>query len=395
MMFEHYEEMSMSIRTLAGGWSRLGRALGKACCGLWICLALPLSALAQESDKPFQPQHKYELDPFYDEVTVSLRTLIARVVDRKGEPVYGLGPDDLQATVGGQPVPIAAIDWYSDDADPRAVDTVQQLVASQPGLTSEDLELLESATDRLVVIFVQIGHHQVVSLDGSYISGHLKLLPHLRRLLENLAPGDQVAVVSYDFHLKVWLDFTLDRQAVQQALYDAIGFGEPQARQHYGLSLLEHLDDHTRKSATTPEKALLATAKALEHLPGIKDMIYAGWGLGRYTHGVGVLMPKDFNTAVTALGQAQTTVSVLDVVQTDTHALSAGLVSVAAATGGTYASTFDAVGRKVDQLSRTLKGYYVISLDRNAMPPQGGKLKVSIDRRGMKVVHRSTSFPAQ
>ena len=394
----------MSTHTLAGGWLRFQKICG--CLGLG--LAISLSAAAQEpsadaqqagnpppSQTGYQPQHKYELDPFYDEVTVSLQTLIARVVDRRGEPIYGLGPEDLQATVGGQPVPITAVDWYSDNADPRAVDTVQQLVASQPGLTSEDLELLESATDRLVVIFVQIGHHQVVSLDETYISGHLKLLPHLQRLLDDLAPGDQVAVVSYDFHLKVWLDFTLDRQAVQQAIYDAIGFGTPNTRQHYGLSLLEHLDVPTRKAATSPEKALLATAQALEKLPGIKDLIFAGWGLGRYTHGVGVLMPKDFDTAVSALGQSQTTVSVLDVVQTDTHALSAGLVSVANATGGTYASTYDAVGRKVDQLSRTLKGYYVISLDRNTMPQQGGKLKLSIDRKGARVVHRSTGIPAR
>lgn len=381
----------MSIRTLVGDFLRFHIA--------WLCLgsalALSLPATAQESDAPYQPQHKYELDPFYDEVTVSLHTLTARVVDRRGEPVYGLGPDDLQATVGGQPVPIAAVDWYSDDADPRAVDTVRQLVASQPGMKPEDLQLLESATDRLVVIFVQIGHHQVVTLDETYITGHLKLLPHLGRLLEDLAPGDQVAVVSYDYHLKVWLDFTLDRQDVQQALYDAIGFGQPSPRQHYGLSLLEHLDKPTQTSATTPEKALLATAQALERLPGIKDMIFVGWGLGRYTHGAGVMMPKDFSSAVVALGQAQTTVSVLDVVQTDTHALSAGLVNVAAATGGTYAGTYDAVGRKVDQLSRTLKGYYVISLDRNAMPWKGGKLKISIDRKGVGVVHRSTSFPSR
>lgn len=334
-------------------------------------------------------------DPFYDQVTVALKTVLTRVVNRRGEPVLDLRPEDLRATVGGVDVPIAALDWYTGTSDSPANvgrNTIDTLLTADADADPRVLEGIIEATDRLVVLFVQIGHHQVVTLDETYVTGHLKLLPHLRRLLKDMDPEDRVAVVSYDSHLKVWLDFTLDRDAVQAALYDAIGFGTPDVRQNYDLSLLAHLDERTMKRATSPEKALLATAQALDKLPGVKDLIFTGWGLGRYTHGVGVMMPADFHKAVHALGRSETTVSVLDVVQTDSHALAAGLKSVAAATGGTYASTYDAVGRKVDQLGRVLRGYYILSLDRQAMPAAGGKLKLFSDQRNTFVLHKPVVY---
>lgn len=336
---------------------------------------------------------------FFDQVSVSLQTVVTRVIDRRGKPVLNLKPEDLVAKVGGVEVPIYAVDWYTGtsnsparDGDASSDDAEDGLQDWRQALTPQEVQQIIEATDRLVVIFVQVGHHQVVTLDETYVSGHLKLLPHLRKMLDELDPEDRVAVVSYDSRLKVWLDFTLDREAVNDAIYDGIGFGKPDPRRNHRLSLLDVLDERAMRKATTPELALLATARALDKLPGIKDMIFVGWGLGRYTHGVGVLMPEDFSTAINVLGRSQTTVSVLDVTQTESHALSSGLQSIAAATGGTYASTYDAVGRKVSALGRTLRGYYIVSLDRNALPDEGGKLELTIPRRDTSVLHSGVVF---
>lgn len=367
-----------------------------------VLLTLPVAAQSTAAQSTSEeaagpaPQKTSNNRQFFDQVDVSLRTVVARVVNRRGEPLLDLTTDDLIAKVDGKPVPIVALDWYTGTSDSAASigdNTIDTLTQPDLGLSPEMKQLIIESTGRLVVIFVQIGHAEVITLDESYITGHLKLLPHLRGLLDELDPEDRVAVVSYDSHLKVWLDFSLDREAANAAIYDGIGFGKPNVRRNQRLSLFEVLDDETMTRATTPEKALIAIARALEGLPGIKDMIFVGWGLGRYTHGIGVLLPKDFTTAVNILGRAQATVSVLDVTQAESHALASGLKTVAAATGGTYASTYDAVGRKVDQLGRTLQGYYIVSLDRNAMPTHGGTLKLSIDQRDISVLHKPRMFP--
>ncbi len=367
-----------------------------AALGLTMIGLAPSPAIAQDGDATSETEDRQ----FFDQVSVSLHTVVTRVTDRRGEPVLHLGPEDLVAEVGGVEVPIYAVDWYTGTSDSpvihdRAVDDElpENLQNWRQTLSPEMAQQIVEATDRLVVIFIQVGHHQVVTLDESYISGHLKLLPHLRKMLDELDPEDRVAVVSYDSRLKLWLDFTLDREAVNTAIYDGIGFGQPVPRRNHRLSLLDVLDEGAMRRATTPELALLATARGLAKLPGIKDMIFVGWGLGRYTHGLGVLMPEDFSTAVSVLGRSQTTVSVLDVTQMESHALASGLQSVAAATGGTYASTYEAVGRKVSQLGRTLRGYYIVSLDRKALPADGGKLVLSIPRRDTSVLHSAVVFP--
>src|SRR4029079_2025937 len=78
---------------------------------------------------------------------------------------------------------------------------------------------------QLLVFFVQ------ADLNPTRISGQLRLRPYTRELLDRLAPEDRVAVVSYDSHLKLWLDFTRDRDAVYAALDRAMLWteeGEPE-----------------------------------------------------------------------------------------------------------------------------------------------------------------------
>jgi len=352
---------------------------------------------------------------YVEVVDVALKEVVVRIVDRRGKPIRGLRPEELVATVGDRDVPVVGLDWHSSAGpaepavpEPPAVAERRERPETTPELPifadvprqppPGELDRLDELQDggKLVVIFVQIGHHMVVSFDESYISGHLKLLPHLRKLLDDLPPGDRVAVVSFDSRLKVWLDFTADRDAVAEVVYRAIGFGEPEkVRRSAGVSLLDHLDLDAARDVANPEEALRQTAEALEPLPGIKEVIFAGWALGRYIQGVGVVMPEEFGRAVRALGRADATVFALDVVQADGHQLASGLKSVAAATGGTYASLYDAVPRKVAELARTLSGYYVVTLDANAIPDAGGALEIRLRDRPGQLLHRPIVFGAR
>ena len=120
-------------------------------------------------------------------------------------------------------------------------------------------------------------------------------------------------------------------------------------------------------------------------------MVYLGWGLGRFGVG-GVRMTPDYKPAVQALNAARASVFVLDVTSADYHSLEVGLQSVAAATGGTYASTFRLPNVATDRIAQAISGYYVLTFDRAALQAAGGgRLEVKLRGRRGEVLVRSMS----
>ena len=89
----------------------------------------------------------------------------------------------------------------------------------------------------------------------------MKILPYVEDLLQALHPDDRVAIVSFDSHLKLWHDFSHDRDSVARTLRKAIGYGKPAARRSRGISLVEYFDARGALAATSPEKGLLLTGK--------------------------------------------------------------------------------------------------------------------------------------
>src|SRR6185295_2574388 len=130
---------------------------------------------------------------FGEAITVALDTITVRVVDDSGRPILGLAPEDFRVVVRGREVPVLAVDWVSSPAvqGPRA-----ELLPVEEGRVP--------APGKLVVFFVQ------ADLNPTRISGQMRMRPYTRELLASLDPADRVAVVSYDSHLKLWLDFTAD-----------------------------------------------------------------------------------------------------------------------------------------------------------------------------------------
>lgn len=336
-----------------------------------LLTALAPGARSASAEPPAPSPPPADLTGFGEEITVALSTVTVRVVDSLGNPVTGLGPGDFRVRIGKREVPVAAVDWFSSDEE-RAVP------APLPQAGAGPAEIPRSP-GQLVLFFVQ------ADLSPTRISGQLRLRPYSRELLDRLHPNDRIAVVSYDSHLKLWLDFTRDRDAVYAALDRAMLWteeGEPEAKGLEGeASLVPGFDATAARRAASPERALEVAARALVALPGVKSIVYLGWGLGRYTSS-GVQMTPAYAPAVRALNAAHASVFVLDVTSADFHSLEVGLQGVAAATGGTYAKTNVLPGLATDALVRTLSGYYVLTLDRSEAA--GTKGAVRIDLRGKK-----------
>lgn len=319
---------------------------------------------------------------FIDEITVEIFTLPLRVVDRAGNPIAGLAPDDLKVTIGGESIPVDSLDWISPDPlDPGHAAAPADQPSERPTTTMAMLP--ERPAGGLKIVFVQ------TDFEPTRIRGHLRIRPLVEELIASFHPEDRVAVMTFDSHLKLWLDFTRDRQAVDDILFEAIkpgGVPLPR-RPRRGPSLLAHFDVEAAKRIAEPEEALQMTGEALAKLQGEKEMIFVGWGLGLYRAG-SVHMTPDFGGAIAALGRAQTTVFVLDVSQADWHALEVGLKSMAAATGGTYQSTFHFASQATHRLSRTLRGHYVLTLDRGAHPGLEGPLRIGLPGRDVQILYR-------
>lgn len=313
---------------------------------------------------------------FGDVISVDLLTLVVRVTELGGTPIPGLGPDDFRVTVHGSDegrrvdVPVTAVDWVSSeltgptpDAAPRLRDDAGPLPTFEPEIPPPN---------RRVIFFVQ------ADKNGERVGGHLRLRPQVVELAESFPPGDRLAVVGFDSHLKLWQDFTRDRGEIEHALGEAILFGgsPPPVRTSRSGPLGRALDLGQARRAATPEKALELVGRALQGLDGEKEMVFVGWGLGRYGRG-GVRMTWEYEPALAALHDAEVTVHVLDVSRADYHDLEIGLRQVARETGGAYFATFRHPESALSSLSETLSAYYLLRVDRQALP-RSGSLKVTL-----------------
>ena len=355
------------------------RARAAAVLLLAALFGLPLQAA------PAPPQRPEDTE-FKDEIDVRLSTIVLRVVDDHGEPIRGLTPRDFRVRIGRREVPVVAVDWIAAGepapAPPERPAASGALpVPSPPPDTSSAGS--PSPPGRLVVVFVQADNNSSVR-----IRGHLKTLPYARKLLDALAPEDRVAVVSFDSHLKLWRDFTTDRDAAYAGIDRAIRFGALPDPIEPGEppSLARAFDAERALDIAAPEWGLEATATALKPIAGEKILIFLGWGLGRF--GGGTTMTPGFAPAVRALARAHTSVFVLDVTDADAHDLAVGLEAVAEETGGTYAKTNELPDVAVRELLRTISGYYVLTLDPDRLPAgKRGELRIDLrERRGTVLV---------
>ncbi len=345
-----------------------------------LFLFLPGSPLhASAPPSPTKPEFKAEID-------VRLSTIVLRVVDGRGEPIRGLLPRDFRVRLGGKEVPVVAVDWISSLAETApAMPATSVPEAPAASALSAVPEPAAVSTGKLVVLFVQADANSAVRTRG-----HLKTLPYVRKLLAALDPEDRVAVVSFDSHLKLWQDFTADRDAAHAAVDRAIRFGAvpPVVTVAGPPSLAESFDVGKAADIASPEKALAETAAALRPIGGEKVLIFLGWGLGRFGSG-GTTMTPGFTPAIQALAAAHTSVFVLDVTEASAHDLEIGLESVAEATGGTYAKTYEEPDLAVRELVRTISGYYVLTLDPDQLPPgEVGKLQIDLREKSGTVLVR-------
>jgi hypothetical protein len=214
------------------------------------------------------------------------------------------------------------------------------------------------------------------------------MIQEAHALVDSLNEGDRVAVVSFDSHLKLWTDFTGDREALHAIVERSILFGERPSATSDGAfpSLADAFDDRAAKDAGSAEKGLLVLGEALKTLPGAKSLVFFGYGMGRLEGEAGVQMTQAYELASAALLASRTTVFSLDVTNADSHSLEVGLERVAEDTGGFYAKTHQFLPGIMRRLRLALSGHYVLAFERPVLRRGTHRIEVDLVDRSADVL---------
>jgi VWFA-related protein len=310
-----------------------------------------------------------------EHVEVRRVLLEVRVVDNRGNPILSLRPEDFVVSVDGRPAVLESVEWISGE-EPYS-----------EGLTPEEAAAVGvpvTPPGRLIVYFFQTDFASV------RLSGLMHMKFKAIELLQTLQPGDRVAVVSFDSHLKLRQDFTDDIDDLTAAIHGAILFGEERYIAPGPFpSLARSFDRAAAKRAAEPETGLLVTARALEALPGTKSLVFFGWGLGRLTR-PWVTLGRDYAPARAALTRARVTVFAIDITDADDHDLQVGLEQVAADTGGFYAKTNLFPDQAISRLEGALAGHYVLVIVKPELPPGEHAVAVELTRQRGTVLAKPT-----
>ena len=299
-----------------------------------------LAAVTAAAVAPQVPRHR-------ERVEVSRVLVDARVLDGRGRAVTGLGPGDFDVRIDGQRARVESAYWVGGDEAPPE--------AAAPGTPPPSRP--EEARGRLIVFLYQ------KDLEPSRIVGLMRMLIETRTFLDSLGPDDRVAVLSFDSHLKIWLDFTRDIDRVREVLRRGILFRDPRPVEPVaGPSLMATLDVVRARRASSMEDALALLGRALEPIPRAKSVVLVGHGFGRL-FGSSILFEGTYGEARRSLQAARASVFALDVTNADAHTLEAGLQMTARDTGGFYERTHLFTKAAVNRLAGALSGHYVLFVE--------------------------------
>lgn len=228
----------------------------------YLPLSLVLAALLASPAGAVDPKPAPPADAgLVERVTVQLVQLNFVAVDRKGNPVTDLRPDDLEVFEDGERQTVAFLQpYYSrDNVTDRPSEKVPPLLPPEPepGTPVPAYEPVE--TGRWLVLFFDLYTASQRTRLESIEAARTFLGSELNR-------GDRVAVVAFDGKLHVLQLFTTDRGKLSGALSRAMGMTEKAAedRQSAISTLVDEMDDCKTNGASTQSSCAQHIAEAYE-----------------------------------------------------------------------------------------------------------------------------------
>ena len=363
--------------------------------GFAIAASMIATALIASAQQPAQ-----QPPPIIGRLEVSRIIVDARVIDESGAPVGGLSAADFQVVIGGKPATVQLAIWTGDSAAASG--------GRDSRLTSRSVAAAADDPGQLVVLLFQ------KSLVNERARGLIRLVEQSRDLVRSLPASDRVALVQFQTSLRIYSDFTGDRDALDRILAHGLLHEPPPKSVARGSpSLLDVLTPAIRHKVGTMEQAFAAIAEALRPMPGSKAIAYVGYGMGatplisrqgfesmRARLGTSpddlahlANMNSEYGTAVRALNDGRVSVFSLDITNADTHSLAGGMQVIAADTGGFYAHSLDFPEKPMKFVSGALNGHYVLYVEPSPQSTERS-VAVSVTTNRPTYVYATSSYKA-
>ena len=333
-------------------------------------LALTLPVAAQQAP------------PFGERLDVNVVLLDTVVTDERGNQILGLSKDDFMVRENGVRQNIDSVDYF----------TSRRLLTNPEEQLPFKVEQIKE--ERLLIFFFD-------KPDGG---GLFDQLARARRSVQkfidtDMGGSDQVAIVGHDVRLKVYSDFTSNKQQLKKALNEAGTFstGTTKAAPGNGPSILRNISTTQLVNRTgTVYEALQLVGDSVRPIRGRKNLVLFSPGVREPGEDVrnGVLLNESryYRPMVDSLNAANVTVYAASLVAgSNVPAIHQTLERITDATNGTYfrhALSFEPV---IEHVEKASGGYYLISY--RTQKPRGTrgfqKVDVSIKNPEFRVKSRA------
>ncbi|MDH3745332.1 MAG: VWA domain-containing protein, partial [Acidobacteriota bacterium] len=277
-----------------------------------------------------------ELEIFEERLEITEVLLDVIVTDRRGNPVAGLGPSDFLLEENDNEMELTGADFYTTRYDNRSITDDQSA----------------SPASRYFIFFF----HDARSTANRFnrlMQQQTAAARNSRSWIEQeMQPSDWVAITGYRGRLKVFQDFTQDREVLARAISEAERGRDPEksrwTREPAGAgapSLLRELPpgQDTRRKTRNIHSSLRWVAEAAGRIVGRKTLLYFGIGFGDLDGpGLSALPDRRYYPEMErALNDNNVAVYAIDLTAQGTrHAQSSFLNTLALDTGGIYYRNF-------------------------------------------------------
>jgi VWFA-related protein len=318
--------------------------------------------------------------PRFEERIEVTEVQLDAIVRDKGKVVTGLGPEDFVVTEEGRPVEVTSVRFYG---------------------SPEELEATgEGEVERADRYFILFFHDR--SRDAPVIRPLLLDAGQQARKWaeEQKLPNDQVAVMTYDVRLKIYTDFTRDKDAIADAISRAVasrkepdrGAGrskEPLRPMADSPSLLLNLPagDDLAKATRIFEKTLALIGRAAEGIVGRKNLMLFSVGFGD-TDPSGIWVPdtRYYPSLERNLNDGNVAVYAIDLAGSRRRApagpgIASSLASIAGDSAGLYYESFTTFATPMKEVSKDTAGYYLLSYRSEYPRGTSGYREVKVETR--------------
>jgi len=342
----------------------------------------PALAQGQTQGQP-SPSESAQPTQFEEQIEVSEVLLDVLVTDGRGNVVLGLGKDDFTVQEDGEPVDLNSVTFYSNREFLESAERAREI-----GVAADQVPI-----DRYFVLFFHDQRSLLPRLTAQILDAGRRAKQWTRSML---GPNDYVAVVSYDYQLKIFQDFTTDREAISHAIDQAVRGGEdpgtwPSRRPTgEGPSLFDGMPspNEIRKGSERFYGAMELLAQATGPIQARKNVILFSLGFGE-VRDFGFYAPDSryYRPMIEELNDDNVAVYSIDLISIDPgepvleNVYGNSLSSISADTGGRYYFNFVNFTTPLEQVARDNNGYYLLSYTSRHPRGESGYQEVTVETK--------------